>query len=380
MKYFSDSTLSTREINADGFLQATSGYAKPGIQEYSRGVFEDKELPSFLLAAPNLKTIRILRSKEEVFSKKSLASFTNKPITQGHPIEGIVTPKNIKQVQVGFTTNEPIEVNGIVTGNLIVQDENAIQSVLIGKDQISAGYTADVEWKQGVHPVFGKYDGVQKNIRVNHIAIVRAGRAGSTVRINDAKETQMEKTLTINGVEMTFTDEQFEAVESLVTKNKELSDSIEAKDADLLKKEEELVLKETAFNDQKEEFSKVSGELEAEKALKLTAEQLDGLVAKRINLVDSARSLDKEIEATGKTDKELKELCIKKVLGDSFDLTDKEDSFIDGVFETILNQKAETKESDTLAKTLVDTEEDKETKQTAAEKYSEATRSAWQNK
>ena len=49
--------------------------------------------------------------------------------------------------------------------------------------QVSAGYKVDYDPTPGATPEGEEYSGVQRNIRVNHIAVVPIGRAGPEVKL-----------------------------------------------------------------------------------------------------------------------------------------------------------------------------------------------------
>ena len=73
-----------------------------------------------------------------------------------------------------------------LTNSLTVTDADAIAKIKTGEFRdLSAGYLCDVVMESGIFD--GKhYDGVMKNIRGNHVALVREGRAGHDVRVADS--------------------------------------------------------------------------------------------------------------------------------------------------------------------------------------------------
>lgn len=73
-----------------------------------------------------------------------------------------------------------------LTNSLTVTDADAIKRINSGEFRdLSAGYLCDVEMIDGMFD--GKhYDGRMKNIRGNHVALVREGRAGHDVRVADS--------------------------------------------------------------------------------------------------------------------------------------------------------------------------------------------------
>lgn len=141
----------------------------------------------FLYRRADGSVARELRPVEEVSRADSLATLGRKPYTDDHPPE-FVTPKNAKKYQDG-TIGENIVweargAGGFVKVTGIVTDEKAIREIEDGKRELSCGYVCEVEDSAGVHPEFGPYDRIQRNIRYNHLAGVRQGRAGPDVKMN----------------------------------------------------------------------------------------------------------------------------------------------------------------------------------------------------
>jgi hypothetical protein len=90
--------------------------------------------------------------------------------------------------QVGHAGSQVRFSDGFVEVALLVTDKKAIDNIQ-RKDsadhavEVSAGYRVDYDPTPGKTPSGEAYDGVQRNIRVNHIAIVPKGRAGPEVRL-----------------------------------------------------------------------------------------------------------------------------------------------------------------------------------------------------
>lgn len=126
---------------------------------------------------------RELRDPSEVFNADSLRSFEQLPVTNTHPYEQ-VTAKNARQHMVGANDSSVTRDDDHVRTMLMVADEATIAEMDAKKKvQVSCGYTCDFDPTPGTHPLYGAYDGKQKNIRGNHIALVEHGRAGTTARV-----------------------------------------------------------------------------------------------------------------------------------------------------------------------------------------------------
>lgn len=125
---------------------------------------------------------RELRLPEDVFEPVSLESFHGVPVTNDHP-PGMITARNARQYAVGSQLGAIVRDEDHVRSRLSVFDGDTIDSMGAGKTQVSCGYTCDTVEQPGVHPLYGPYDAIQKNIRGNHIAIVDRGRAGITAAV-----------------------------------------------------------------------------------------------------------------------------------------------------------------------------------------------------
>ena len=161
-----------KDFDQTVFTRTPEGYLTGKIRVTGAGVFSYR-------TAEGLK--RRLRPVTEVSAQDSISTLNCKPVTLLHPMED-VSPENAKKLQVGFTANDASwdGLNAYVT--MTITDADAIREMLDGHVRaVSCGYDAELykdsgNW-QGVD-----YDEVMKNIRCNHIALVREGRAGDGVR------------------------------------------------------------------------------------------------------------------------------------------------------------------------------------------------------
>lgn len=279
---------------------------------------------------------RELRPPEEVFKPDSLATFSGKPITDDHPGEP-VTAKNAKKLSVGTMRGEGKQDGDNVRVPIIVHDGDAIDKAINGgKRELSLGYKVDLEETPGVWN--GEhYDAIQRNIRVNHLAIVPRGRAGNArlnldrhdaIFYNPEEETSMSaenlgRIRLDGGLEYQAALEVIVAVEKLRTDNAALTTR-----ADGLQKTVDTVTAERdTLKAQVESADKV---------------RKDALEAARAELKARA-DLDKvaetfKVDGTGKTDREVKELVIKSVRADA-DLVGKSDDYINAAFDLSVSLK-----------------------------------------
>ncbi|PRE27541.1 DUF2213 domain-containing protein [Burkholderia multivorans] len=167
-----------RSLTPEGFLLCEDvPVARTGEMLYAAG-----EVP--IEAGPD-GLIRISRTPEEVFRDETMASCMGKDITLDHP-EDFVQPSNYSGLTQGVmlnprrSTSEP----DLLVADLLIKRPDAITAVQDEEiEEVSLGYEADYEQ---VSP--GR--GVQRNIVVNHVAIVPRGRCGPRCAIGD-KEPEM---------------------------------------------------------------------------------------------------------------------------------------------------------------------------------------------
>jgi hypothetical protein len=160
-----DATNMRLEKTKEGYIRAYPRVTRTGI---------------FLYRKADGSVIRELRPENEVFNEDSLESIFGIPVTNDHPSVGSVNSKNAKELQVGFTGDSVEQDGQFIRIPLTITDQATIDDIESGKREISCGYQCLVSDSNGE----GDYDTVQSNIRYNHVAIVRKGRAGSQVRID----------------------------------------------------------------------------------------------------------------------------------------------------------------------------------------------------
>lgn len=116
--------------------------------------------------------ISVDRKSEQVFNDKTLSSFENKPVTNEHPNES-VTVDNYKNYAIGYVRDVRKSVynsQDVIIGNLVITDPTAISEIESKERyELSCGYDCDIT--EGDNPE-------QINIRGNHVALCKEGRAG----------------------------------------------------------------------------------------------------------------------------------------------------------------------------------------------------------
>lgn len=296
MKYTANDKieLSSRVITEDGFMIArSSAIARTGIQDYKAFEFDMDGDP--------MRTISLYRPPEEVFASDSLASFEHKPITLDHPKES-VTSKNWATHAKGEVINVK-STGDFVTADLYIKASDAIDAINSGTNQLSNGYSFDLDLAPGVFDGI-KYDGVQRNIRGNHIAIVDAARCGSACKISDSKqEKTMSETLrkiTLDGIPLEVNDTAAAAIDKLQA-------SLTAKDAEskvhLAKIEDHLAT-----------IKAKDAEIEALKKEVMTPAARDAMVADFAAMMLEAKRLVPGIVTDGKTCETIRKEVIDKMV------------------------------------------------------------------
>src|SRR4051812_24809976 len=77
---FSDrATVTGTHRTADGYLAADARIARTGIQAYSGAE----------VGKPEMSTVRVYRSPEEVFDARAMSSAAHKPVTIDHPAHSV---------------------------------------------------------------------------------------------------------------------------------------------------------------------------------------------------------------------------------------------------------------------------------------------------
>jgi hypothetical protein len=175
MTFTDRATISGTHRTADKYLAADARIARVGIQTYSGSE----------VGRPAMPSVRVYRSPEEVFAPAAMASIAHKPITLDHPTDNVDSTR-WKGTAVGWTGETIAKDGNFIRVPMMVADAGAIASIDSGARELSAGYTCDLDWTPGVTPEGEAYDARQIGIRVNHIAIVPAGRAGQECRIGDS--------------------------------------------------------------------------------------------------------------------------------------------------------------------------------------------------
>jgi hypothetical protein len=170
---FDSIPLGSTYFTKEGFLVDHPVVTTIGIFEYVK---------------PDGSVRRELRTPEEVFDKKSLESYKGKPIVITHNA-GLITKDNVDSTSIGTILSEGYKDGEDVRAEIIIHDTNSMKRY--GLKELSLGYSLTLEETPGTWNG-QQYDAVQRNIRINHLALVDEARAGDDAHLNlDGKEKNL---------------------------------------------------------------------------------------------------------------------------------------------------------------------------------------------
>jgi hypothetical protein len=135
----------------------------------------------------------VYRPAEELGAPECVDSFKTVPIIDDHEMLGSVdvglTP--VERKGVGGVTGDLVEFDeatGVLRGNLKIFSEALARQINGGKKELSCGYRCEYDFSPGTWNGV-RYDVVQRKMRGNHVAVVKAGRMGPDVAVLDQKFT-----------------------------------------------------------------------------------------------------------------------------------------------------------------------------------------------
>jgi hypothetical protein len=287
-----------------------------------------------------------LRHPEDVFASASLDTYKNKPMTNDHPFE-MVDVSNVEKYQVGFTGSEVINDPYHVIVPLTITDAQTIQDIENGKRGLSCGYTCELEDAEPGAMYLGvPYNKRQKNIQMNHIAVVDKGRAGDAARMRldsqsdvvistHRRDTQMAdvklRTVNLDGVDFQAEDKVIEALKTAEAKADAASKAVETVTAEksAIEAERDLL---------KGKCDSLGKENEGLKAAHLDEAEIEKRVSSRIALRLVADKAGVEVK-DGMDEKAIK-IAIVQIKAPSMKLDGKATEYIDAAYDLVQNEDA----------------------------------------
>lgn len=339
-------------LTPEGYLRVTAFATRTGVFPYTQG---------------DGSVVKELRIESEVFDEKSFKTLNDKPVTWHHP-EEMVNANNWATYARGYTHNDAQKENNFLKITLTVSDQSLVKAIQNNElREVSCGYQCDFDPTPGFAEGQA-YDGIQRNIIYNHLAVVPAGRAGPEVRLKlDAAELEYSEEkkdvkkdvgknnrvgkgdlqvtkvpFNFKGFSLDVEASQIQTLTNQIKKDEMSMSDLEAAVVELKAKVESL-LGEKAVSD--EEAKKVAAELEAAKD-SMTEEKVDALINSRIAFKEKAKLIvDNKVKFDGKSEKEIMLECLKSRMP-SLKLDGKSDDFIKGAFDSLVVQAPQQKNNE----------------------------------
>jgi len=161
--------IQDKHVNSDGFLNLDATVTRTGVFKYR---MQDGSILSEL------------RHPDDVLKADSLKSMEMLPITLNHPSEKVVNAKNFNKLAVGFTGEKVTNDGRLINTNLKITNPKAIESINNDETtELSLGYSVILV------PEIGEFNGErydcrQTEIKYNHLALVKYGRAGHEAKLH----------------------------------------------------------------------------------------------------------------------------------------------------------------------------------------------------
>lgn len=356
MKFIDRTTVAGQpRLTTDGYLAGMALVAKAGIQVYAGDE----------VGKPEMDMVRVYRPPEEVFSDASMASFAGKPICVGHPDE-IVNADNWKDYAVGTIGSdiEQTEDRKSLQVSFALMDAAAIKGVqsASGDKELSVGYRSTLDWTPGTTKDGQAYDAIQRNIFVDHLAIVKHGRANEgdpsrKHRISDAVwgaaplSDQSPANHPKKEAPMTEFNQTVVIGDEAVTTDAAGKAAIEKVKADMAAMEEkhkaDMEAKQKELDDMTSSKDEADGKLKAAEAKLADAadpKRMADAVAARSLLVDQCKALGLSGDLATLSDADLRKKAVAVKLGDEA-VKDASDDMITGMFKGVAADiKTETRD------------------------------------
>lgn len=381
-------TLEKAEVTDSGFLRAPANITKTGVLIYIN---------------PDGSERRELRLPEEVFAEDSLRTLRLAPLTREHPkpLGTPVTARNRRELSIGVVDSDarPAGAHGkagpFLRATVQVEDTAGLEDVATDtRRELSAGYRRRLERTPGVTkgipgvPDGLRYDGIQRNIRYNHVALTRVGRAGpdarllldseASVMVCDASERQehepapqaqgqqatetsnMKRKIKLGGItyEIDCEDSAFEAVTKHIADTEAKITSLDSQLADVKKTSEAQVadLKKTVETESAR-ASKAEGALKtAEKIVadSLAPEKVQEMVKARLELERKVAPLlvdakGQQPDLSSLANEDIKRKVVLAVDPDA-KLDNVDSAFLDGSYGVALKALTAAKSKDATGK------------------------------
>ena len=178
-KLIFDTKNSNREKDANGFLHVKNCHCtKVQIAQYL-----GCEISKDLIAD---KVYNVFRPEEELNKAETIQSLNGVPLQLEHHDDTAERPA--QYTRIGATGTDAVFEYPYLSNSLHFFNQKAIDLIESGeKCELSIGYDCEIHKEAGEFEGV-PYDFVQRNIKIQHVALVECGRAGADVKVSDSKE------------------------------------------------------------------------------------------------------------------------------------------------------------------------------------------------
>lgn len=174
-----DTKNSNREKDANGFLHVKHCHCtKVQIAQYLGSEISSDLIPD--------KVYNVFRPEEELKKAETIQSLNGVPLQLEHHDD--TAEKPAQYTRIGATGTDAVFEFPYLSNSLHFFNQKAIDLIESGeKCELSIGYDCEIHKENGEY-MGQPYDFVQRNIKIQHVALVECGRAGSDVKVSDSKD------------------------------------------------------------------------------------------------------------------------------------------------------------------------------------------------
>ncbi len=288
---------------------------------------------------------------DQLLSDATVASANMKPVTDSHPDE-LVTKDNSQTFLKGMTASNAHVEGNMLYNDITITDADLIEKIRNGKRELSIGFETEVVPQSGelngVH-----YDSIQKNIKINHVAVVERGRAGHEVRllgdsaiaIHENEGESMETTkVRLGDSDINVAVADADKVTKLDADNTAKTDKITKLKAQIKELQSELAEeqgKAKSAQDKADAALKENNSLKSKYEGDSFDEKVEKAMEAKMALIDTVRPyLGDSYDFKGKDEKTLKVDAIKHER--NVDLSDESLAFVNGYFANLKSAPQES--------------------------------------
>ena len=177
---------SARTVDENGYLHvAMNNISKATVNPYN-----GSEIPDFEALGLDPKRVYfLLRDPQEL--AKAAATFNGLPLLDFHEPISAEEFDEKREFVVGTTGDQARFQDPYLQNSLVVWDAGAIQRIDSREQvELSCAYRYEIDLTPGKFEGVA-YDGVMRNLRGNHVALVDEGRAGPDVVVSDSKPKEI---------------------------------------------------------------------------------------------------------------------------------------------------------------------------------------------